>query len=169
MWKTKFSSHKQYLFGLPFSINAKKFHADQSTRQMFLLCLKRKVSQTFKISSCKKVFLKCVYHWHNLLRRMFFIPCDNWKTLFFMQIFCYPEVWYNCRVAAFFWNKCFERSSHFISVIHNNITMLLIPKVQIETSTRINTHRDVTIIECTTKVWCEHFKMFLKPIAVHCY
>ena len=34
---------------------------------------------------------------------MFFIPCDNWKTLIFMEIFRYPEVWYNRRrVAAFF-------------------------------------------------------------------
>ena len=27
-------------------------------------CLKRSVSETFKSSSCKKVFTKCVYHWY---------------------------------------------------------------------------------------------------------
>ena len=31
---------------------------------------------------------------------MFFISCDNWKT-FFIQIYCYPEVWYNRPIAAF--------------------------------------------------------------------
>ena len=45
---------------------------------------------------------KCVYHCYNLLRWMFFTPCDNWKTLFFIQIYRYPEVWYNPGFAAFF-------------------------------------------------------------------
>ena len=45
-------------------------------------------------AACKNVFPKCIYHWYNLLRWMlFFIACDNWKTLFFMQIYRYPEVW----------------------------------------------------------------------------
>ena len=73
----------QYLFDLVFSRNAKKAHTDQSVLQTFLLCVKRSVSLTFRSNSCKKVFLKCVYHLYNLLRRMFFILCDNWKTLFF--------------------------------------------------------------------------------------
>ena len=58
MWKTNFSSHKQYLFGLLYSRNAKKAHTDESILQNVLLCLKRNVSQTFK--SSKKVFLKCI-------------------------------------------------------------------------------------------------------------
>ena len=33
---------------------------------------------------------------------MFFIPFDNWKTLFFIQIYQYSVVWYNRHVAAFF-------------------------------------------------------------------
>ena len=66
-----------------------------------LLCLKRNVSQTFKSSGCKKVFPKCVCHWYNLLRWMLFILCDNWKALFFIQIYCYPEVWWNHHVAVF--------------------------------------------------------------------
>ena len=102
MWKTKFSFHKQYLFGLLFSRNAKKAYTDQSILQTFLLRLKRNVSQTCKSSSCEKFFLKCVYHWCNLLRRMFFIPYDNWTTLFFIQNYRFPEVWDNRHVAAFF-------------------------------------------------------------------
>ena len=26
---------------------------------------------------------------------MLFVSCDNWKTLFFIYIFCYLEVWFN--------------------------------------------------------------------------
>ena len=33
---------------------------------------------------------------------MFFIPFDNWKTLFFMQIYQYPAVCYNRHFAALF-------------------------------------------------------------------
>ena len=47
-WKTKFSSHKQDLFGLLFSWNAKEAHTDQIILQTFLLSLIRNVSQTFK-------------------------------------------------------------------------------------------------------------------------
>ena len=35
----------------------------------------------------KKHFPQCVYYWQNLLRSMFFIPCDNWKILYFIQTF----------------------------------------------------------------------------------
>ena len=33
---------------------------------------------------------------------MFFILCDNWKTVFFIQIYLRPKVWCNSYVAAFF-------------------------------------------------------------------
>ena len=33
---------------------------------------------------------------------MFFIPRDDWKILFFKQIYRYPEVWYNRHVTGFF-------------------------------------------------------------------
>ena len=33
---------------------------------------------------------------------MFFISNDNWKTLFFTQMYRYPEVRYNRHDAAFF-------------------------------------------------------------------
>ena len=69
---------------------------------MFLLCLKRNVSQSLKRSSCKKVFPKCVYHWYNLLRWVFFILCGNCKTLFFIQTYHYPKVWCNGLAFSFF-------------------------------------------------------------------
>ena len=70
-WKTNFSFHKHYLFGLHFSRSAKKPHTDQIILPTFLLCLKRDVSQTLNSSSYKEVFPKCVYHGCNLLRWFF--------------------------------------------------------------------------------------------------
>ena len=29
-----------------------------------------------------------------------FVPCDNWKTLFFMQNYLYPVDWCDCQVAT---------------------------------------------------------------------
>ena len=87
-----------------------------------LLCLKRNVSQIFKSSSSKKVFFKCVYHWYNLLRRLCFIPCDNWKTLLFIQTYHYPEVWYNRHVAAFFETSVWKKFAICIRyLLKNNV------------------------------------------------
>ena len=83
--KTKFASHKQYPFGIISSRNVKKTHTDQIMIQVFSLCLKRTVSQTFESKSCQKRFRKYVCYWCNLLRWMYFIPSDNWKT-FFIQM-----------------------------------------------------------------------------------
>ena len=44
----------------------------------FSLCLTRNISETFQSSSYKN-------NWLNLLRWMFFVPCDNLKTLFFIR------------------------------------------------------------------------------------
>ena len=39
---------------------------------------------------------------HSLLRKMFFIPCDNWKTLCLIKYNPYPEVLFNSHVFVFF-------------------------------------------------------------------
>ena len=123
--RIEFSSHKQYLFGLA--------HTDQSILQTFLLHLRRNVSQTLKSSSWKKVFPRCVYHGYDLLRRIFFIPYDNWKIFFFIQILFLQ-----------------------IHILHNNITMLLIPKVQNEASTStklISWKRFFTLSDCECSIF----------------
>ena len=65
-------------------------------------------SQTFKSSSCKKSFLQCVCYKCNLLRRMFFVPCDNWKTLFFLRVCRYCEIFSTAlpfSLKQVFWKK----------------------------------------------------------------
>ena len=91
IWKTKFSSHKHYLFGLLFFRNAKKTCTDQSILLFY--------SDFF------------IYHGYNLLRLMFFIPRDNWKIIFLIQSYRYPEVWCNCHVAALFETSILKKVS----------------------------------------------------------
>ena len=69
-----------YLAFLPLEMH-KKLEQTKVYQEFFLLCLKRNDPQTFKSGSCKNPFLQCVCYCYNLLRWMFFILCDNWKTL----------------------------------------------------------------------------------------
>ena len=116
------------LFSHLFSMNAKKTHTYQSILQTFLLYLTRNVLQTFKSCSCKKFSPRCVYHWYNFLRWMFFIHCENWKTLFLCKLIV--TQWFGATVMLLRSSKqvFWKRSVFYIRYLRNNITMLLIPK-----------------------------------------
>ena len=89
MWKTKFSSHKQYLVDHLFPRNVKKSHTDQSILETFFtLSEKKHLKKPLKVAAVKKSF-SSVISLIQLLRQMFFIPCDNWKALFFIHIYTY--------------------------------------------------------------------------------
>ena len=57
-----------------------------------------------KVEAAKTSFPCASFIYTNCFNECFFIPYDNFKT-FFIQIYCYSNVW------------CFERSLHFISII----------------------------------------------------
>ena len=63
----KFTSHKQYLFGLLFSIKVKEDSYRPKYTSSFLICPNRNDSQTFKRSSYKKNFLQYVFYRCKLL------------------------------------------------------------------------------------------------------
>ena len=93
LWKTKVTSHKQHLFGLSFYRNAKKYHTDQSILQIFLVCMKRSDSQTFKCNS-KNLFPRCACYLYNLLRWMedaIFKKLIH--TLIFFPLLCSCFLW----------------------------------------------------------------------------
>ena len=112
----KFTFYKQCLFGLLFSTNINRTLTHQSILHLFVLSFEKNVSQTFKCSS--RVFLQCVCYWSNLLRRMFFIPCDNWKWLFFYKGLLVRASNWGLSQPSYYsvlWKKCFERGSNFTS------------------------------------------------------
>ena len=45
-----------------------------------------------KVAAAKKNFLQRVFYWYILLRWIFFIQCNNWKTLFFIKVYRYSKV-----------------------------------------------------------------------------
>ena len=129
MRKSKLSSYKEYLFDLLFSTNAKKAHADQSIPRTFLLCLKRNVLQSFKKSSCKKVLIRCVCIDPICFEECFLFHVISGKHYFLYKFIVTQRL---CAIAMLlFWKK----SVFYIHHLHNNITMLLIRKVQNKTST----------------------------------
>ena len=130
-----------YVFGLLFSINVKKTDPDQSILQALLFCPKRSVSQSFKSSSCKKVFPRCP-NWYNFLRWMFFIVCDNCKQYFLHKFIITHRLGTTAMLllkpsTATAIKQVFWKTSAFyvLCYLHNNITMMLIPKFQNKAST----------------------------------
>ena len=79
-------------------------------------------------------FLKCEYHWSNLLRRMFFTPSDNWKILFLYKFIVTQRFSTIAMLLRSFTQVFWKKSAFYIRYLHNNITMLLIPKVQNKTT-----------------------------------
>ena len=88
----------------------------------------RNISQTFKSNSSKNVFPKFVYHWNNLNECILFYVITERHFLYKSVV---PKrfsatVMLLRSLKQVFWKKslfCFR-------YLHNNITMLVIPKVQ---------------------------------------
>ena len=112
MWKTKSSSYKQYLFGLHFSRNAMNSLCFSRREGQINTVYKKKTKvyyksfypvcketphRPLKVAAAKKYFSSVHIIDTTCFDECFliFILGDNLKTLFFTQIYCYPEVWYN--------------------------------------------------------------------------
>ena len=123
MQKTKFTSHKQYLYCLLFSRNVKMNMRTTVYYILLVLSLKRNNSQTFKCSSSNKLFLQCICYWYNLFLDECFLFCDNWKTLFSVKVYRYFDGFSNRHVARFF-----ERGPYFPLSPQYSSSIMLIPK-----------------------------------------
>ena len=114
IWKTKFSFHKHYPFGILFSRNAKKTHADQSILPTFWPCLK--VAALWS-SSCKNV-LPSVY----IMDATCFDECFLFHVITGRHSFLYTNLSLTkglvqppcCCIP---WKKCTDRSPYFIFII----------------------------------------------------
>ena len=84
--------------------------------------------------SCKKVFPKCVYYWYNLLQWIFFLFHLITGRHYFLYKFIVTQRFGTTVMLLRLWSVLKE-----VRILYrynqNNITMLLIPKVQNKTST----------------------------------
>ena len=132
MQEIKFTSHKLYLFGLLFSINVKEHSYRPKYTLSFSICPNLNDSQTFKSSSCKKIFSSVYVIDATCFDECFFVPCDNWKTLrslllvldiFNRQIVVFLE-------ASFLKEVCILRKNIFACLfsVHNAISVHVMNK-----------------------------------------
>ena len=130
MQEIKFTSHKQYLLGLLFSTKVKEDSYRPKYTSGFLICPNLNDSQTFKSSSCENFFLQCVCYRCNLLRWMFFVPCDNWKTLFFLKVCRYCEI-FSTAILSFSLKQVFLKEIRILRYLHNNsVVLILMPSFE---------------------------------------
>ena len=106
------------------------YFSENETPMTVCLSLSVCLSVCLSVSSLS---LSLSLSWYKLLQWMFFILCDNWKTLVFTKVSCPSECFWNYHFAAFF-----ERSTlkeiRSLRYFHNNISMV-IPKFKNEVCT----------------------------------
>ena len=73
------------------------------------------------------IFLQCVCLWCNLLRWMFFVPYDNWKTFFFLKVCRYREI-FSTAILSFSLKQVFWKKSLFYANSAVLILMLISKK-----------------------------------------
>ena len=67
IWKTKFTSHKQYLFGFLAFRNTKKTPTDQIILPVFFTLSQNKRLINLESNNYKKRFPKCLYYWSRFM------------------------------------------------------------------------------------------------------
>ena len=127
IWKTKFTSYKQYFFVFLFS-RKKKTDTDQSILQAFYSASKEASHKPLKVAAANKSFPSMF-----IIDITCFDECISFHVITGNSIFCtslllprglvQPP---NCWVL---WSKCFEIFFHFMSVISTHNTMMLVAKV----------------------------------------
>ena len=130
---TKYFSNGMQLFepkGDDFSENETLMTVSLS----FSVCLSvSSLSLSLTVSLCLSVSLSLSLSWYKLLQWMFFILCDNWKTLVFTKVSCPSECFWNYHFAAFFERSTLKEICS-LRYFHNNITMVM-PKFKNEVCT----------------------------------
>ena len=81
------------------------------------------------------VFPKCVYHGYNLLRWMSFIPAITGRHSFLYKFNVTLRFGATAMLLRSLKQVFWKKSAFYIHYLHNNITMLLIPKAQNQAST----------------------------------
>ena len=109
--ETKFTFHKQCLFGLLFSRNAEKTYTDQSKLQVVLLFLKRSELETLKCSSCKKIFFSTFFfHFFSVISATYFDECFMWQLedIIFYKSLSLLRRFFQLPCCYFLFSKCLQ-------------------------------------------------------------
>ena len=70
-------------------------------------------------------FLQCVCYRCSLLRWMFFVPCDSWKTLFFLKVCRYCEI-FTTAILSFSFKQVFWKKSVIYAIGDSALLILML-------------------------------------------
>ena len=100
---------------------------------------KRRLVQTKyhwkKAAAAKNFFLRCVCYRCNLLRWMFFVPCDNWKLLFFLKVCRYCDI-FSTVILSFYLKQVFWKKSLFY--VTSTISAVLILMLMLSSKIKLS-------------------------------
>ena len=101
MYENKSYSYNQYSLGLAFSRNPRKSNTDQVYHKFFYSFWKETTPKPSKVATAKNFFSSLYVIVTTCFDKMFFISCDNWKTLFYKSLLISWGL-FNCHVLALF-------------------------------------------------------------------
>ena len=114
MQKTKFASHKQYLIGLLFSIKVKEDSHRPKYTSSFLICPNLNDSQTFKSSSCKKIFFS-----------VYVVHATCFDVCFSFYVITGSRYFFNRHIVVFFETSVLKEV-RILRYLHNNSVVLIL-------------------------------------------
>ena len=124
MQEIKFTWHRQYLFGLLFSIKVKEGSYRLKYTSIFLICPNLNDPQTFKSSSWKYFFIAFCFD------ECFLFQVITGRCYFLEKVCRYCEVFSTVILSFFFKKKCFERSPYSMLSPKKIVLMLILsPKL----------------------------------------
>ena len=82
--------------------------------------VQNKSHKPLKVAAAKKLFPKCVYHRYNLLRLIFFSPCDNCKQYFLHKQIITQRLGATAMLLHSFKQVFWKKSIFYVRCLHNN-------------------------------------------------
>ena len=103
--------------------------------QFLSLSLKRNASQTFEDINCKNFFPSMYVIGTDCFRWMFFIPCNNYKTSFFIKIYHSPKDFFATAMLLRSLKQVLWKSVFYVRYLHTSLKPIL--RVQFKASTSL--------------------------------
>ena len=92
----------------------------------FLFVWKETTHKPLKVAAAKTLFSSAYVIGTTCFDEYFFILCDNWKTLLFMKVYLYSEIFLSVMLLLCLKPGFWKKSAFYVDLRNNN--MMLIPK-----------------------------------------
>ena len=148
MWETKFSFCEQYLSGFLFSRNAKEAHTNQIILTNFFYSVWKEVPhKLLKVTAARKYFSSVYIIDTTSFGECFLFHVITGRHYFLYKFIVTQKFGTSAMLLHSLRHVSWKKSAFYICCLPNNITMLLIRKVQNKASTSKLFSTKLTIID----------------------